>query len=66
MAKVNLHTTRAIVWTVILALFVAFEVYSRYAWLPLVIPGTVLMWYGLLAELPDKNAVRNRTRSDLN
>jgi hypothetical protein len=46
----SLRTKRAIVWTVILLLFLAFEVYVRYPWLSLVIPGTILMWYGLLVS----------------
>jgi hypothetical protein len=59
------HSTRTLVWTAILILFLAFEIYARYPWLSLVIPGTILMWYGLLAE-PGKIAVRKHTGSDLN
>jgi hypothetical protein len=66
MARLNLHSKRAIVWTVVLALFVALEIYSQFPWLSLVIPGTILMWYGLLAEPRGKIAVRNRPRSGLN
>jgi len=62
----NLHSKRSIVWTAVLVLFVASEIYSQFPWLSLVIPGTILMWYGLLAEPRRKIAVRNRTRSGLN
>ena len=62
----NLHSKRSIVWTVVLVLFMALEIYSRFPWLSLVIPGTILMWYGLLAEPQGEIAVRNRTRSGLN
>ena len=66
MARVNWHSTRTLVWTTILILFVAFEIYAQYPWLSLVIPGTVLMWYGLLAEPRSKIAMRKGTGSDLN
>ena len=66
MVRVNWHSKRTLLWTTILALFLGFEVYLRYPWLSLVIPGTVLMWYGLLAEPRSKIAMRKRTASDLN
>jgi len=66
MARVNWHSTRTLVWTTILTLFMAFEIYSGYPWLSLVIPGTILMWYGLLAEPRSKIAMRKRSGSDLN
>jgi hypothetical protein len=66
MVRVNWHSKRTLVWTTIMASFLGFEVYLRYPWLSLVIPGTVLMWYGLLAEPRSKIAMRKRTASDLN
>ena len=65
MVRMKWHSTRTLVWTAILILFLAFEIYARY-------PGqsrhsgTILMWYGLLAEPRSKIAVRKRTGSDLN
>jgi len=66
MGRRNLPSRRGVVWTVILLLFLAFEIYLRYPWLSLVIPGTILMWYGLLAQDRVENAVRKRRRSALN
>jgi hypothetical protein len=66
MARVNWHSTRTLVWTTILILFVAFEIYAQYPWLSLVIPGTILMWYGLLAQPPSRIAMRKHSGSSLN
>jgi hypothetical protein len=66
MVRMKWHSTRTLVWTAILILFLGFEIYARYPWLSLVIPGTILMWYGLLAEPRSKIAMRERTGSDLN
>jgi hypothetical protein len=57
---------RAMVWTVVLLLFLAFEIYLRYPWLSLVIPGTILLWYGILAEDRGEIAMRKRRGSGLN
>jgi hypothetical protein len=65
MARLNLHSTRAIVWTVVLALLIAVEIYAKYSWLSLVIPATILMWYGLLAEPRGKIAVQKHTGGTL-
>ena len=66
MGRVNWHSTRTLVWTVVLTLFVFFEIYLRFSWLSLVIPGAILMRYGLLAEPRGKIAMRKRTGPDLN
>jgi len=66
MGRRNLLSTRGVVWTVILLLFLAFEIYVKYPWLGLVIPGTILIWYGLLAQDRVENAVRKRRGSALN
>jgi len=59
--------TRSIAWTLGLVLLVAIAVVFRFDWLGLLIPGTILMWYGLVAAAPGhKNARRNRSRSGLN
>jgi len=58
---------RSIPWTVGLVLLVAIAVVFRFDWLGLLIPGMILMWYGVVARTPDdKNALRNRSRSGLN
>jgi hypothetical protein len=65
MVRISLHSTRAIVWAVLLAIFVLIEVYARSAWLSLAIPGAILLWYGLVAEPKGKIALRNRPGIDL-
>ena len=62
----NLRSKRAIVWTVILLMFLVFEIYSGYPWLRLVIPGTILLWYALLAEDRGKIAIRKQRKGALN
>ena len=66
MGRRNLLSTRGVVWTVILLLFLAFEICVRSPWLGLVIPGTILIWYGVLAQDRVENAVRKRRGSALN
>jgi len=63
----NPRAKRSIAWTVGLVLLLSIAVVFRFDWLVLLIPGTILMWYGAVASTPtDKNAVRNRSWSGLN
>jgi uncharacterized membrane protein YgaE (UPF0421/DUF939 family) len=62
----NPRARRSIAWTLGLVLLVAIAVVFRFNWLALLIPGTILMWYGVVATPDDKNALRNRSRSGLN
>ena len=48
----NLHSKKTITWTIVLILFLAVAIYFQFQWLSLLIPGAVLMWYGLLKESP--------------
>jgi hypothetical protein len=58
--------TKNIVWTVALALFLALAIYDKLQWLSLVIPGAVLVWYGLVTSGTERGiAVRKQGRSDL-
>lgn len=54
------------VWTVALLLFLAFAIYGKLQWLSLVIPGAVLVWYGLVTSGTERGiAVRKQSRSGL-
>ena len=44
----NLHSKKSIAWTMVLVLFLVAAIYIRFQWLSLLIPGAVLMWYGLV------------------
>lgn len=58
--------TKNTVWTVALVLFLAFAIYGKLQWLSLVIPGAVLVWYGLVSSGPERGiAVRKQGRSGL-
>ncbi len=48
----NIHSKKSIAWTVVLILLVAFAIYARFQWRSLLIPGALLMWYGLLQPAP--------------
>jgi len=53
-------------WTVTLVLFLAFAIYGKLQWLSLVIPGAVLVWYGLVTAGTEPGiAVRKPGRSGL-
>jgi hypothetical protein len=53
-------------WTVALVLFLAFAIYGRLQWLSLVIPGALLVWYGLVSSGTERGiAVRKQGRSGL-
>ena len=54
------------VWTVALVLFLAFSIYGKLQWLSLVIPGAVLVWYGMVSSGTGRAiAVRKQGRSGL-
>jgi hypothetical protein len=54
-------------WTTALVLFLAFAIYGRLQWLSLLIPGSLLLWYGLVTPVPRRRiAVRKHGRSGLN
>jgi len=58
--------TKNTAWTVGLALFLAFAIYGRLQWLSLVIPGAVLVWYGMVGSGTGRAiAVRKQGRSGL-
>jgi hypothetical protein len=58
--------TKNTVCTVALALFLAFAIYGKLQWLSLVIPGAVLVWYGLVSSGTGRGiAVRKQGRSGL-
>jgi len=48
----NIHSKKSIAWTVLLMLFLGFAIYARFQWLSLLIPGALLMWYGLVTPVP--------------
>jgi hypothetical protein len=45
----NLHSKKTMGWTAALILFIAIAVLAQLQWQILIIPGAVLMWYGLVA-----------------
>jgi hypothetical protein len=58
--------TKNTVFTVALVLFLAFAIYGKLQWLSLVIPGAVLVWYGLVSSGTEQViAVRKQGRSGL-
>lgn len=53
-------------WTLALVLFLGCAIYGRLQWLSLVIPGAVLVWYGLVSAGTGRAiAVRKQGRSGL-
>jgi hypothetical protein len=62
-----MHTpTKKLVWTVALVLFLTFAVLARLQWLGLLVPGAVLVWYGLVARAPQRRiALQKPGRSGL-
>ena len=48
----NIHSQKSIAWTVLLILFLVFAICARLQWLSLLIPGALLMWYGLVKPAP--------------
>jgi len=58
--------TKNTAWTVGLVPFLAFAIYGRLQWLSLVIPGAVLVWYGMVSSGTGRAiAVRKQGRSGL-
>ena len=63
----ELHSTKSILWTAALLLFLASATLAGLQWPILWVPGALLTWYGLLAEeARGKIAVRNRSQGGLN
>jgi hypothetical protein len=61
------HTKRALAGTAALILVLEIAVAIRFEWLGLLIPGAILMWYGMVAESPaHKNDPRNAAKGSLN
>ena len=57
----NLHSKKTLGWTVALVLFLTVTILTRFQWQILVIPGAILVWYGLVAPAPRRrNARKNR------
>ena len=46
------NSKKSIAWTVVLVLFLGAAIYMRFQWLSLLIPGVLLMWYGLIKASP--------------
>jgi hypothetical protein len=63
---VNLYSKRTIGWTATLMVFLSVAIVSRFQWQVLVIPGAILVWYGLVAPAPRARiALHKPRRSDL-
>jgi hypothetical protein len=61
------RSTRFILWTAVLVLFLAAAILAGFEWLELIIPGAVLTWYGLVASAPRKRiGVQKLYRGGLN
>lgn len=54
--------TKNIAWTLALVVFLGVPIYGRLRWLSLVIPGALLVWYGLIAS---DRAQRIETRKSI-
>jgi len=62
-----LGSKRALAWTGAVILVLEIAVAIRFEWLGLLIPGAILMWYGIVAQAPtDKSDPRNVARGGLN
>jgi len=59
--------TKNMVWTLALVLFLALVIYGKFHWLSLLVPGALLVWYGLVMPVPGQRiAVRKPGRTGLN
>lgn len=65
--NMNLHSTKTIVWTAALIMFLSVAIASHLEWRILVVPGALLTWYGLVAPAPRRRIpVQKTMRSGLN
>jgi len=63
----NSEQKKSLAWTLALVLFLAVAIYNRFDWLGLMIPGAILIWYGVVGPtLWGKTGPRHQKWSSLN